>query len=109
MDAREFEAQLLERCVVVAGGSGAALNQCEANVFRVAAMVLQSRWPVASFCLMQASEVWFARHPQDLLPSREVVRAGWVVSLPRLRDMLSRQLSHQLNKQLNKAAAKNAA
>lgn len=42
---------------------------------------------------MQASERYFASHPNDRLDAVAVVRQGWVVSLPRLRDMLSHQLS----------------
>jgi hypothetical protein len=69
-----------------------AQDEVEANVFRVAAMVVQSRFPVASTHLMQASELYFAAHPGDRLPPADVVRKGWLVSLPRLRDMLSREL-----------------
>jgi len=36
--------------------------------------------------------MYFASHPNERLPSAEVVRRGWVIGLPRLRDMLSRQL-----------------
>jgi hypothetical protein len=41
---------------------------------------------------MRASEQYFATHPNERLAAGEVVRNGWVVSLPRLRDMLSQQL-----------------
>jgi len=93
MAAREGEAALLARCAAAAREIlSAAQNQREANVFRLAAMVVQSRFPRESTSLMQASERYFAQHPDEKLTPAEVVRNGWVLSLPRLRDMLSHQL-----------------
>ena len=94
MNARDVESKLLGRCAAVARDAAqSAQDQCEANVFRLAAMVVQSRLPHESKNLMQASERYFAAHPEQKLPPAEVVRSGWVISLPRLRDMLSRQLN----------------
>ena len=93
MTARDAESSLLARCSVAAREvANAAQDQREANVFRLAAMVVRSRFPSESMCLMQASERYFASHPEERLPPAEVVRKGWVVSLPRLRDMLSHRL-----------------
>lgn len=93
MTAREVESALLTRCAAVAWeASPAAQDQREANVFRLAAMVLQSRSPRESKNLMCASEQYFATHPNERLVPGEVVRNGWVLGLPRLRDMLSNQL-----------------
>lgn len=91
--ARETEAHLLSRCTLMAReDAGQAQDQREANVFRLAAMVVQSRFPNESSRLMHASERYFATHPNERLAAQDVVRQGWVVSLPRLRDMLSFQL-----------------
>jgi hypothetical protein len=93
MTARDQESALLARCSYVARQPAQpAHDQQEANVFRLAAMVVQSRFPLESQTLMQASEQYFATHPNEKLPPAEVVRKGWVVSLPRLRDMLSHRL-----------------
>lgn len=96
MTPREVESALLARCSVVAREAGemtrGAQDQREANVFQLAAMVLPSRFPAESKCLIKASERYFASHPNERITSAEVVRRGWVVSLPRFRDMLSRQL-----------------
>ncbi|HWS28317.1 MAG TPA: hypothetical protein VN259_17280 [Xanthomonadales bacterium] len=90
---RDVESALLARCSTVARQAvQAALDQREANVFQLAAMVVRSEFPAESKRLMQAGEQYFAAHPDDRLASAEVLRRGWVVSLPRLRDMLSRQL-----------------
>jgi len=99
MTARDIESALLVRCSAVARETAqltqsihAAQDQREANVFQLAAVLVQSRFPVESKCLAQASERYFVAHPNERLASSEVIRRGWVVSLPRLRDMLSRQL-----------------
>lgn len=93
MNARDAESALLTRCSVVARETAqSAQDQREANVFRLAAMVIRSRLPDESLCLMQASERYFASHPNDRLAPADVLRKGWVLSLPRLRDMLSHRL-----------------
>jgi hypothetical protein len=84
-----------DRCVAVAKeGSQSAEDQREANVFRLAAMVIQPRrgHTTESKRLMQASEQYVAVHPTEELEPGEVVRKGWIISLPRLRDMLSARL-----------------
>lgn len=93
MTAREAESALLARCTAVARkAEHSAYDQREANVFRLAAMVVRSQFPNESDSLMQASEQYFASHPNEKLDPADVVRKGWVLSLPRLRDMLSHQL-----------------
>lgn len=93
MTARDNESALLARCSTAARElAQSAQDQREANVFRLAAMVVQSRFPGESKCLMRASEQYFAAHPDERLAPAEVVRRGWISSLPRLRDMLSHRL-----------------
>ncbi|AMR78413.1 MULTISPECIES: hypothetical protein [Cupriavidus] len=90
MHARDVEAALMIRCAAVAREPAAsALDQREANVFRLAAMVVQSRFPSEALHLMQASERYFASHPTERLPAQVVVAKGWVTNLPCLRDRLS--------------------
>ena len=94
-DWRGALAQVDAPVAIIAGSNDRAVpaqDQREANVFRLAAMIVRSRFPQESASLMQASERYFALHPEERLPSEDVVRRGWVLSLPRLRDMLSRQL-----------------
>lgn len=101
MDAREREDEMLNRCVEVARCAKRifdAKSGREANVFRVAAMVIQSRFPVESRALMSCAIRYFEYHPEDFRPAADVVRNGDVISLPRLRDSLTRKLrlaSHQ--------------
>lgn len=95
MSAREFEARLLQRCALAARSDDAGVvpqDECEANVFRVAAMIMGPRWAQESRRLLQASERYFNQHPEQLLDPSDVVRKGWIFSFPRLQDMLRRQL-----------------
>jgi hypothetical protein len=93
VNARDLESALLARCALAAREAGPGpQDQREANVFRLAAMVIHSRFPDEGQCLMRASEQYFVAHPHERLAPAEVVRQGWVLNLPRLRDMLSHQL-----------------
>jgi hypothetical protein len=96
MTSRDAEEMLLDRCAKVGSGAGeGAQNQMEANVFRVASMVVVSNFPLASNRLLQASADYFATRPLEELAAVETVKRGWVDNLPRLRDMLSRRLPHE--------------
>lgn len=93
MNARDLEAALIERCSVAAREQAqAARNQQEANVFYLAAMLVRSRFPCASSSLLQASDRYFAVHPDERLAPCDIVRKGWIPSLPRMRDMLAHRL-----------------
>lgn len=93
MTARDIEDDLLSRCAAVAQNQAAtALDQREANVFRVAAMVIHSQFPQEANALKIASDRYFSSHPDDELECAAVVRHGWVMNLPRFRDMLARRL-----------------
>lgn len=97
MNARERESAMLDRCLEVSRSIAAPLraeNGREANVFRVAAMVIQSRFPVESQALMDCAIRHFESHPEDLRPAADVVRNGDVISLPRLRDALTRKFRY---------------
>lgn len=93
-DARQREAAMLDRCALAARNASAvtASGAAEANVFRVAAMVMQSRYPAEARSLRTVSDRYFAVHPRDLKSVADVVQAKHVASLPRLRDMLTRKL-----------------
>lgn len=93
MHTRDVELSLVTRCALAAcEGVPIAQDQREANVFRLASMVVQSQFPRQSERLLRASEQYFAQHPAERLAPADVVRKGWVLSLPRLRDMLSYRL-----------------
>lgn len=94
LTSRENEALMLARCVAVARANGEAANdQREANVFRVASMVMGKHYPAEAGRLRAASSSYFGKHPGDKLLAGAVVNKGWVLGLPRLRDMLGRELA----------------
>ena len=93
MTARDIENNTLMRCERAARGMLVAHDQREANVFRVASMVICPRFPNEAAKLMLASENYLSQYPNERLPAAEVVKKGWVFSMPRLRDMLSLKLN----------------
>jgi len=95
MNARDLENAVLARCADVATGAGlSARDAREANVFRLAGMVIGSVRPAEAARLRQASDQFFAQSGSAPLPPTEVVAQGWVPGLPRLRDMLCARLAH---------------
>ena len=89
--ARDAEAHLLQRCAEMARGRALApADPREANLLRVPVMLLQPRRPELAQRLMAASISYLNRHPGTELPNDEVVRRGWIISLPRLREELER-------------------
>lgn len=93
MQSREQEFATIQRCVEAALGRLATpADQREANVFRLASMLLRPRFPSESGTLMAVCDRYFATCPLELVESAQIVRNGWVISLPRLRDSLEREL-----------------
>jgi len=94
MNARDRENLSLEKCLAAASGAlPAAASREEANVFRLAAIVVRSRFPDYADRIATVSEHWFEKHPSDKLPAGEVIRSGWIIGMPRFRDMLNQRLS----------------
>ena len=94
MNARELEDQFLSRCATAATQPNAVANdQREANIFRMAALLIQSRYPEASSRLLHASTAYFSQHKNEQLTASEVIRNGWLISLPRARDLRYRKLN----------------
>lgn len=85
---RDYEEKLIQSCVDAVFSKRAAANQKEANVFRLASMIIGARFPAESEALLQLSEDYFLLHPQDKVELPDVVTNGWVASLPRLREMI---------------------
>lgn len=94
MSFRAEDEELVERCTDAAlHGLVAPLNQRDANVFRLAAMILRPKFPTESERLWGICEAYFSLHPSELVESAQVVRNGWVTSPPRFRDMLEFRLN----------------
>lgn len=92
--ARDIEQAMLERCRQIAATlDDAPRDQAEANVCRLAGMIVRNRYPEAGARLFDAATRYFADHPDQELPSAEIVRRGWIINAPRLRDRLERLLA----------------
>ena len=90
---REAEEVMLMSCLEVAQGVRAMpCSAQQANIMRVAAMVIGKSFPVSHKRLSAAAARYFEAHPGDKVESAEVVRLGWVSTLPRLRDRLEHKL-----------------
>jgi hypothetical protein len=94
MDARQQEEQLVARCCAVASGDATApVDEREANVFRIVATILGPQHIAEADRLLTASSTWFVAHNIEALPAAEVVRRGWIASLPRMRQLVSQALT----------------
>lgn len=94
MTSRQAEQDMLNQCAAVAHATVlVAADQKEANIFRVAAMVVQSRFPLEAARLSAASESYLSLNPNEQLPAGEVASRGWILSLPRLKDALTSRLA----------------
>lgn len=90
---REAEEVMLMSCLEVA--QGVREKPCsaqQANVMRVAAMVIGRSFPASQKRLSAAAARYFEAHPGEEVESAEIVRRGWVSSLPRVRDRLEYKL-----------------
>jgi hypothetical protein len=93
LSARDLEEALVARCAEAAEGMLAtAADQREANVFRLAAMIVGPRHEAQAQALSGASEEYFRAHPDERLDTTEVLRRSWIASLPRLREALTRKI-----------------
>lgn len=93
MTARQVEAELITYCARVARGAEFAVkDRREANVLAVAARVLSRRFPAEVAQLDAVSERYLRAHEDERVSAVATVRNGWIVSLPWLRELLTREL-----------------
>ena len=85
---REAEAEMLQRTLNAVQGEALASDARDALVFKCAASILRPNFPEAAEALDRASKAYFTAHPGEELPAHEVIRRGWLISLPRFRDRL---------------------
>jgi len=85
---------MLDRCALVARGDHpAALDEREANLLRLASMLVRPRSAEASARLRRAADAFFVNEPAALRDSGEMIRLGWLISLPRFRELLDSRLA----------------
>lgn len=91
--ARDLEAEMLSLCARAAAGEAvAATTEAQANVLELAARVLSGPRDVCDR-LNRAAAAFFRDHPEAArLDPEAMVRRGWILGVPRLRDALDRTL-----------------
>jgi hypothetical protein len=62
-------------------------------VFRIVATILGPQHIAEADRLLTASSTWFVAHNIEALPAADVVRRGWIASLPRMRQLVSQALT----------------
>lgn len=92
LTAREAEERLLNFCILALKGETVPQNEKEANVLRLASYFIAPAFPEYSKKLATLSDQYFSNHPNEIISSGEMVRRGYVIGLPRFRDMLARKL-----------------
>lgn len=91
------EEQLIDRCLAAARDDSVdARDECEANVFRLAAMVIEPKFLVDSDRLRAVAARFFASHSIDPVPVSQALEQGWVRDLPWLHDAVVKALKYWL-------------
>jgi hypothetical protein len=91
---RESEDALVKLCLSAVAGSRVPENANEADLFRLVAQLVKTRHPAAAAVLNQSNKTYFAMHSATRPRTfPEVVSAGLVQDVSRLRHLLDRQLS----------------
>lgn len=93
-DARLQEASLIRLCLEGAALELADKLTCEqAQIFRLAAMLLHGSHPKASRNLKRAFDAHQREHGCAPQPPETAIEQGWIIGLARFRDTLSRELT----------------
>lgn len=93
-DARLYEASVVRHCLDAATSTLVEKPTCQqAQIFRLAAMLLRSSHPEAAGNLLRAYDDHSIEHACVPLPLDNAIDQGWIIGWARFRDTLSRQLS----------------
>ena len=96
MNPHKQEQDFLYRCkAVVTGELKSACSQVEASLFHQAAMVLETQHSNSAKKLWEAGDAWLKVHHQKALEPPHLIVQGYLVSLPRWRNMLTKQLGQK--------------
>jgi hypothetical protein len=90
---RELEAYLLSRLALMSRSADSARDSMEANVLGLTASLLLHRYPQFAKRCWEARCAYFgdqAHSQQSEMSAAEIVRRGWVLSLPRWREAAER-------------------
>jgi hypothetical protein len=90
---RQFESNLVNRCVEAAKTGGNAASSDEADIFRLSAQLLKTRYPEQARALNQTASAYF--EASGLMPRRfpQTVNDGLVRDVPRFRQLMENALA----------------
>jgi len=92
-ESRILEAALLDRCALVVRGTRLRVcDEREANLLPLASMLVRPRNVEASVRLRRAADDFIDHDPTARRETSEMVRLGWLISLPRFRELLDARL-----------------
>ena len=95
---RDKEEILLSLCVKAAAGEITHVkNPIEANIFRVAGSVILNNYPLEAQRLTHLAKEYFISFPEHCLHASQIVRNEWIISYPRLKDMLIQKIKIKRN------------
>lgn len=94
---RVREERLIDRCLAAARSDSVdAQDEREANVFRLAAVVIEPKFLAESKRLRAAAARFFACRSSLPLPVEEALDKAWIRSLPWLHDALVQRLGYPI-------------
>ena len=92
---RDKEEILLSLFVRVAAGEITSVNSpIEANIFRVSGSVILNNYPLEAQRFSTVAKEYFISFPEHCLHASQIVRNEWIISYPRLKDMLIQKINN---------------
>lgn len=90
---RQLESELVDHCMTVAEFGSRAENRDQADIYRLTAQLLKTRYPDEARKLDESADVYFGVHNQKPRSFPEVVEAGLVMDVPRFRQLMENALA----------------
>jgi hypothetical protein len=86
---------IINDCIIrAASGENVELDNVTANVLGLSAVLLKREFPVHAENMLSACERYFTNTKDERLTAKQVLAKNWIISLPRLKDMIAAQLAH---------------
>lgn len=104
--ARNEEELLLRVCLQAIQSKTPSIDQAkdtrEAHVLLFIGRAIATAWPQEGAKLQAVGLAWISSHPSELLSFTEFIQSGWVIGVPRFRDMLSNRISFLKPEDINR-------
>lgn len=90
---RQLESALVDHCVTIARSGISATNRDHADIYRLTAQLLKTRYPDEAHKLDNSAAIYFTVHGQKPRSFPKVVEAGLVRDVPRFRQLMENALA----------------